>query len=88
MAQVFAFLVAGTDTLSSNLTYCIYELAKHPHLQDRLRKEVQDAFPDGIDSLTYDKVTGLKFLYSVVMGKILSNNYVVTVYLSTGSIML
>ncbi|KAL1432675.1 hypothetical protein MTO96_012891 [Rhipicephalus appendiculatus] len=58
--------VAGYDTTSTSLSYVTYILAKHQDVQDRVRKEVNDAFssPEDFD---YETVTRkLPYLTQVV----------------------
>ncbi|KAK4878666.1 hypothetical protein RN001_011172 [Aquatica leii] len=41
-AQALLFFVAGFETSASTLTFCLYELAKHPAIQKRLREEIKN----------------------------------------------
>lgn len=40
-AQVFTFLLAGHETTSTSLSWTLYELAKKPEVQDKIRKEIK-----------------------------------------------
>lgn len=44
--------MAGSETTSTSISFCIWELARHPEVQVRLREEVQ-RFPA---QPTYDQV--------------------------------
>ncbi|GBP31626.1 Cytochrome P450 6j1 [Eumeta japonica] len=66
-AQVFAFVLAGTDTLSAAMTYALYELAKNQDYQEILRNEVQNILPRGIDDINYDKLKSMKYLNMIIM---------------------
>jgi len=39
-------LIAGYDTTGMTLAYLIYQLAKNPEVQQRLREEVDQAFEE------------------------------------------
>lgn len=54
-SQAFVFFLAGFETVSTFLTFTLYELALNPQIQDRLRKEIQSV--EG--KMTYDKLLGL-----------------------------
>jgi cytochrome P450 len=43
--QVMTFLGAGHDTTATGACWAIHLLAKHPHIQNRLRTEIRDYFP-------------------------------------------
>ena len=62
--QVFTFILAGNETSSVSLAWTLYELAKNPHIQDKLRGEVEKAFSD--EELTWEKLEKLQFLKNVV----------------------
>ena len=67
ISNVLAFLVTGFDTSSISLSYAIYALAINPNVQEKLRAEILEAAkltPDG--KLSYETVTGLKYLDAVV----------------------
>ena len=47
------------------MAWTLYELAKNPHIQEKLRAEVQAAFPDDKD-LTWEKLEELKYIGNVI----------------------
>ncbi|PHZ09308.1 cytochrome P450 [Rhizopus microsporus ATCC 52813] len=44
--NIAAIFLAGHETISSTLSLCLYNLAKHKHVQDKLRKEVIEVLGD------------------------------------------
>ena len=42
-SEIGSLIMGGTDTTSTTLTYTVWELAKHPQWQTRLREELQRA---------------------------------------------
>ncbi|KAK5641054.1 hypothetical protein RI129_009601 [Pyrocoelia pectoralis] len=65
-AQVMIFFFAGFDTVSTMMSYTIYELALNPDLQKRLREEIDDAVKLSNGEITYDNLLEMKFLDMVI----------------------
>uniref|UniRef100_A0A340TB92 Cytochrome P450 n=1 Tax=Anopheles minimus TaxID=112268 RepID=A0A340TB92_9DIPT len=65
-AQVFVFIVAGYETSSSTMNFCLYELAKNPNIQERLREEIERSIKDNAGQLTYEMVMNNPYLNNVV----------------------
>ena len=40
---MFSLTLAGHETTSSTLSFLLYELARHPKYQERMRQEIRDA---------------------------------------------
>lgn len=58
--QLMTFLAAGHDTTASTLSWIMFNLCKHPEVQDRLRAEIEekvsslgDDVPEVIDDIPY-----------------------------------
>ncbi|TBU30193.1 cytochrome P450 [Dichomitus squalens] len=41
-AEMFTLTLAGHETTSATLTFLLYELARHPEYQERMRQEIRD----------------------------------------------
>ncbi|KAI0058900.1 cytochrome P450 [Artomyces pyxidatus] len=64
--QMATFLIGGTDTTSSAIARTLLLLAHHPEAQERLRKEINDAYVSSGDSeLDYDELAGMAYLDAV-----------------------
>ncbi|GLH10330.1 Cytochrome p450 9e2, partial [Gryllus bimaculatus] len=61
-AQAVIFFFAGFDTVSTAMSYCAYALARHPEVQQRLQREVDETFEKNDGKLTYEAVQGAQYL--------------------------
>ncbi|OBZ81926.1 hypothetical protein A0J61_10026 [Choanephora cucurbitarum] len=63
-----AFFLAGHDTTGNALTFCLYNLAKHKHVQDKLRNEIISVMGDtGEDRIpTMDQLKQMPYLNLVI----------------------
>ncbi|XP_012523956.1 probable cytochrome P450 6a13 isoform X4 [Monomorium pharaonis] len=66
-AQAFAFFVAGYETSSNTIAFCLHELALNQEIQDKARREVRDAIQRQGGTLTYDAVQEMKYLDMVIL---------------------
>ncbi|KAH9819016.1 cytochrome P450 monooxygenase [Melampsora americana] len=68
IAQMTTFLFAGHETTATSLTWMLWILAKHPDVQDKLRKELQEesAKPnEGEEQIPFEQLTSLTYLDAV-----------------------
>ncbi|KAM0999240.1 hypothetical protein FF1_005971 [Malus domestica] len=69
-----SFIIAGKDTLASNLTWVIYMLCKHPHMQEKVAKEVREAanlkddssIVELVDSLNEEALNKMQYLFAAL----------------------
>ncbi|CAJ2630132.1 unnamed protein product [Trifolium pratense] len=52
---ILSFIIAGKDTSAITLSWFIYQLCKHPHVQEKIAKEIREATKVE-DSLTIDEL--------------------------------
>ena len=64
-AQVFSLFVAGHENTSVTLSWTLYELAKHPDLQLKVRQEANRVL-GGVDDVTLAMLDGLKYTENVL----------------------
>uniref|UniRef100_A0A914QVC4 Cytochrome P450 n=1 Tax=Panagrolaimus davidi TaxID=227884 RepID=A0A914QVC4_9BILA len=55
------FLIAGGDTTSNLIGFCLYELAKHPEYQYMILQEIKDCI-ESEDDINYTSIKELSFL--------------------------
>ncbi|XP_071574295.1 cytochrome P450 6k1 [Temnothorax nylanderi] len=64
-AQAAIFFVAGRETSITTITCALFELAKHPEMQKRLREEILQTIQDA-NGVTYEAVHNMKYLHQVM----------------------
>ncbi|KAK4883713.1 hypothetical protein RN001_007032 [Aquatica leii] len=60
-AQCFVFFMAGFETSSSTITFCLYELALNTRYQDMVRQEVEQTLEKHGGKFNYDVLMDLTF---------------------------
>ncbi|XP_055684339.1 cytochrome P450 6g1-like [Lutzomyia longipalpis] len=65
VAQAAVFLLAGHETSSSATAFALYELARHPEVQEKVRKEIED-YIKKYGSIQYETINEMDYLNSVV----------------------
>ncbi|XP_030379305.1 probable cytochrome P450 6v1 [Scaptodrosophila lebanonensis] len=67
-AQAASFEVAGIETCAATMSFALYELAKQPLMQARLRREIRQAFAAAgpSEGLCYERIMNMQYLDMVV----------------------
>lgn len=65
ITQVLTFLGAGHETTASGVSWTLWNLATHPEIQDKLRKECKELM-DQNDRPPYSAIKGLEYLDNVI----------------------
>ncbi|KAL1458108.1 hypothetical protein WDU94_008282 [Cyamophila willieti] len=66
VAQCFVFFIAGFDTSSSVLSFCLYELSNNKTIQNNLRQEITDTKAKNGGELSYESYQEMPLLDKVV----------------------
>lgn len=65
-SQAVLFLLAGFEPPSTVMAFTLYELARQPEIQTRLRKEIKDVYNKENGILTYEAINSMEYLSMVV----------------------
>ncbi|XP_055713674.1 cytochrome P450 6g1-like [Phlebotomus papatasi] len=65
VAQAAVFLIAGYETSSSAISFTLFELARHPEVQEKLRKEIKE-YAEKYGTIQYETINEMEYLQSVV----------------------
>lgn len=71
VAQSFVFFIAGFDTSSSTMQFCLYELARNAELQRKVREEIDGLYEKTGGRITYEGIMQLSYLSQVIDGEFL-----------------
>ncbi|KPM11179.1 cytochrome P450-like protein 25 [Sarcoptes scabiei] len=66
LAQSVLFFQVGYDTAAKTLKHLFYELTLNEKIQERLYREIDDAFRSKPDSIDYDIVIDLPYLNAII----------------------
>ncbi|XP_055313647.1 probable cytochrome P450 6d5 [Sitodiplosis mosellana] len=65
-AQAHVFFVAGYESNSTTMSFCMYELAKHPETQQKVYKEIVAVLERYNGQLTYDSLAEMKYMENCI----------------------
>ncbi|XP_055296698.1 uncharacterized protein LOC129565633 [Sitodiplosis mosellana] len=65
-AQSLVFFGAGFETSSTTLSYCLYELAKKPEIQQRVHEEIDQVLEKHDGQISYESISEMKFLENCI----------------------
>uniref|UniRef100_A0A1B6IGB6 Cytochrome P450 n=1 Tax=Homalodisca liturata TaxID=320908 RepID=A0A1B6IGB6_9HEMI len=61
VTEAFVFILAGSETTSRAMSFCLYELAQNPEIQEKVRAEV-----DSLTEMNYETLNKLEYLEMVI----------------------
>ncbi|KAM7343834.1 putative cytochrome P450 6a14 [Cochliomyia hominivorax] len=65
-AQTFVFFLAGFETSSTTMSFCLYELARNLDIQEKLREEILANIKENNGKLTYECMNAMNYLDQVI----------------------
>ncbi|KAH8398959.1 hypothetical protein KR222_004286 [Zaprionus bogoriensis] len=66
VAQAVLFFTAGFESSSSSMSFALYELARHPEVQQRLRQEIKNALIASGGQVTQPMIESLEYLQMIL----------------------
>lgn len=67
-AMCFTFFLAGFETSSNVITFCLYELCEQPEIQKKLRNEIKKGLERHGNQLNYESAADIPYLDQVIKG--------------------
>ncbi|KAJ6634112.1 putative cytochrome P450 6a14, partial [Pseudolycoriella hygida] len=67
-AQAWVFYIAGFETSSSTMSYCLYELAKNIDIQRKVQEEIDEVTARNNGEITYNSIIEMKYLEMCIDG--------------------
>lgn len=68
-AQAFVFYIAGFETTSTTISYCLFEVARNADIQRRIHEEIDEVLSRHDRQITYESVSEMKYLESCIDGR-------------------
>ncbi|KAJ6641684.1 putative cytochrome P450 6a14 [Pseudolycoriella hygida] len=65
-AHAYIFYVAGFETLTNTLAFCLYEISKTREIQEILRRQILQVFKHKADQASYDSINEIPYLDQVI----------------------
>jgi len=69
VANAYILFVAGFETVSTTMSFCLYELALHKHIQEKVRQEVLEVKSKYNGEMNTDATSELHYMNLVIKGK-------------------
>uniref|UniRef100_A0A1B0CYS0 Uncharacterized protein n=1 Tax=Phlebotomus papatasi TaxID=29031 RepID=A0A1B0CYS0_PHLPP len=66
ISNAFLFLLAGFETSSTTMKFCLLELAQNIEIQNRLRQEIRAVLERYDNQITYESLSEMKYLEQVI----------------------
>lgn len=74
-AQCFVFFLAGFETSSTTMAFCLHELALNSEIQEKVREEIEVVLKKYGGEITYEAILDMTYMEKVIYGRCNFNNY-------------
>lgn len=68
VSQTVLFFIAGFETSSTTLSFCLYEIAKNAEIQNRVHDEIDRVLKEHNGQITYESLGECKYLSQCIDG--------------------
>ena len=68
LAHGILYIMAGFTTTASSISFLLYEMAKHPDMQKKLLKEIDQALEESDGKLDYETAQKTTYLNKIISG--------------------
>lgn len=65
-ADMTMFMMAGHDTTAFSIAWIMIEVAKHPHVNDRIKDEIDSIVDKDIEHITKQDLSKMVYLENVI----------------------
>lgn len=69
-AQSFNFYVAGYESSATTMTFCMYEMAKNPDIQQKAYEDIMNVLAEHNNQLDYNALAEMNYLGKCLMGEL------------------
>lgn len=69
IAQAVLFFIAGFESVSIAASFALFELARHPDIQERLAREIKEQNVKNGGKVDFSSLQSMKYLDMVISGK-------------------
>lgn len=70
VANAYILFIAGFETVSTSMSYCMYEMALRKDVQNKVRKEIMEVKAKHNGTISSECLNELHYMGMVIKGKI------------------
>lgn len=75
VANAYILFIAGFETVSTSMSFCLYELALRKDVQDKVREEIMEVKAKNNGQINSECMNDLYYMGLVIKGKIIENGF-------------